>query len=220
MNAPLSGFSSNLTPDYSKETSQVQIKKGISEGSSDEKGVILTKDSLEVPFERQVKIASQEAEAGRPSLPPLFRSRFVEDREGEDASRAYYLALRAGLPPLLKEKLERNERALSPDDRDPDFAALDGSLKFEARLLALTDTLAIAMKGEANALQGAEQEPGIPLHVQEEISTYGAAVGQFLERYLSSLGRNDPGFEALLNVSNQIKEALSLLNQKPESSET
>jgi hypothetical protein len=82
MSMPISNYS-NFTPNYTKEAEQEQAKKGSTAPSS---GVILTKDSLEVPFEKQISAHSQEAEAGRPFLPPLFRMRFVEDRKGEDLS--------------------------------------------------------------------------------------------------------------------------------------
>lgn len=215
METPISGFSSNLVPDYSKETSQVQIKKGISEGNAQAKGVILSKDSLEIPFEKQVKISSQEAEPGRPSLPPLFRTRFLEDREVEDLSRDYYLALRNSLPQALKEKLNQEEKLLTLADRDPDLAALDGSLKFEANLLALTDVASAPKVGDENTLLGAEREQALPEIVQQELSAYGATVSDFLDSYLSTLSREDPSYEMFHHVSNQIKEALNLLSYDP-----
>ena len=49
MTTPIFGTGSNLIPSYTKEIEQEQAKKSTSQGSS---GAILTKDSLEVPFEK------------------------------------------------------------------------------------------------------------------------------------------------------------------------
>ncbi len=76
MNIPISNSNSNLTPDYSKEMTQVQTRKGGIEGS---KGAILVKDSLEVPFEKQISFQANQAEAGQPFLPPMFRMRLAVD---------------------------------------------------------------------------------------------------------------------------------------------
>ena len=212
MSIPVSGFGSNLTPDFS-ETSRVQMKKGSAKESVQEKGANLAKDSLEIPFEQQAKIGAQEAEAGRPSLPPLFKMRFVEDREGDELSRDYYLALRKSLSPPLKGKLE-NEEKLPFNERDPDLIALDGSLKFEGNLLALADSLSAPLTGNEPALPGAEHAQALPQTVQKELSSYGSLVCSFLDRYLSQLSRNDASYELFQHVSNQIKEALNLLNYK------
>lgn len=207
MTMPIMG-PSNLTPNYTKETEQEQAKKG----SSTTSGAILTKDSLEVPFEKQISIQSQEAEAGRPFLPPLFRMRFVEDRKGEDLSHEYYQTLRNELSPLLKEKLEKDEAQIALTDRDPDLVALDTSLKFEANLLALADMAAVPSNDEERVLLGAQQYLAVPTLVQQELLTYGSTVLRFLDHYLDSMGRNDPSYEILVNISNQMKEALELLN--------
>lgn len=208
MTTPISGFS-NLTPDYSKEAEQEQVKKGSSTPSV---GAILTKDSLEVPFEKQISAHSQEAESGRPSLPPLFRMRFVEDRKGEDLSRDYYQTLRNELPPLLKEKLSKDEtRELAY--RNPDLVALDTSLKFEANLLALIAMATVPSSKAKEDLLSAQQNLALPDEMQQELINYGFSVLGFLDRYLDSIGHNDPSYETLTNISNQIKEALELLKQ-------
>ncbi len=213
MTSPLSSnTSSNLTPDYSKETIQIHARKAASATSSHSKGVILAKDSLEVPYEKQVGIQTNEAEAGRPFLPPLFRTRFVDDRKVEDLSRDYYQALRNRLPSPLKEKLEADETQIVLADRDPNLVALETSLKFEANLLALADQLVILNPNDEKALLRAQQYLALPEVVQKEILNYGSTVTRFLDHYLSTIGPNDPSYDILINVSNQVKEALELLN--------
>lgn len=212
MTTPLSNTSSNLTPDYSRETTQIQAKKGSSERSAASKGATLVKDSLDVRYEKMMPLHSTEAEAGRPFLPPLFRTRFVEDRQVEDSSQEYYQALRDGLSDRLKEKLEKDEMQSALSDRDPDLVALDNSLKFEAHLLALADRLAIPSANDEKTQLGAQQLMALPEVVQKELVSYGSTVAHFLDHYLATMSFNDPSYEILLNVSNQIKEALELLS--------
>jgi hypothetical protein len=209
MTIPIFGTGYHLTPDQTKETEKEQAKKSTSQVES---GAILSKDSLEIPFEKQFSIQSEEAEAGRPFLPPLFRMRFAEDRQVEDLSRDYYQTLRNNLPPLLKDKLEKDEAQPSLEDRDPDLVALDSSLKFEANLLALADTLSVPSNDHEKVLLGAQQYIALPTLVQQEFLSYGANVLRFFDHYLDSIGPNDASYEILVNVSNQVKEALELLS--------
>ena len=56
----------------------------------------------------------------------------------------------------------------------------------------------------------------LPEVVQRELSTYGLYATHFLDAYLEKIGRNDPNYEMLLNVSNQMKEAIELFKPKEE----
>lgn len=214
MNIPLSGTSSNLTPDYTRQLEQEQAKKTGSQGTS--RGANLSKDSLEIPLEKQFNVSSQQIEAGRPSLPPLFRMRFVEDSRGEDLSRDYYQTLRNSLPPILREKLEKDEAQIVPEDRDPDMVALDSSLRFEANLLALADTLSVPSTSDEKVLVGAQQYLALPSLVKQELLAYGTTISHFLDDHLSTIGPNDASYDILFNISNQMKEALNLLSLKGE----
>lgn len=212
MTMPISGFS-NLTPSYTKETEQEQMKKGSSTPSS---GAILTKDSLEVPFEKQISAHSQEADSGRPSLPPLFRMRFINDHKGEDLSRSYYQALRDELPPLLKEKLSNDEVYRDLADRNPDLVALDASLKFEANWLALTALATVSSNDPVEKLVESQPNLELPIGMQQELIKYGSSVLGLIDHYLDSKGRDDLSYEILFNISNQMKEALDLLKSNHE----
>ncbi len=218
MTTPIFNTGSNLTPNYTNENELEYVKS--SESSQGSKGAILTKDSLEVPFEKHISIQSQEADAGRPFLPPLFRMRLIEDRQPEDLSKHYYQTLRNSLSPLLKNKLERDETQLTLADRDPDLIALDISLKFEANLLALTDTLSVPSNDEERILISAQQYIALPSLVQQELLNDGAKVLRFLDHYLSSIGPNEASYDILLNVSNQMREALELLKLNRETTVT
>jgi hypothetical protein len=101
-------------------------------------------------------------------------------------------------------------------DRNPDLVALDTSLKFEANLLALTTMAAVPGSEGEKELLGAQQNLALPAEMQQELIHHGSSVLGFLDHYLDSVGRNDPSYEALINISNQMKEALELLKPNRE----
>jgi hypothetical protein len=205
MTTPIFGTPSNLTPNYTKEMEQEQAKTTSSSSSTK---VILTKDSLDVPFDKQVSIQSQEADASRPSLPPLFQLRLAEDRQSQEISRHYYQALRNQLSPFLKEKLKKNEEPMALADRDLDLVALDASLKFEAHLLALADA---ASAPNPTPRDHASLESQKFRAFSQEFLAYSATVLHLLDHSLASLGSNDSSREILVSISNQIKEILGRL---------
>ncbi|WP_068467246.1 hypothetical protein [Candidatus Protochlamydia phocaeensis] len=218
MNTPSVGVgftSSPNSPDYidlsSKDQVQETTNNRIPQGAPWNKGVILAKDSLEVPIEIAFGINNDRTEPGKPSLLPLFRTRFVDDHQVEDLSRSYYLELRDNLPTDLQKILSQDEAKPNIEDRDPDLMALDNSLRFEANILALADHLSVPQSDEG-VLIGAQQFLALPTLVKQELLAYGANVGQFLDRYLAEIGPNDPSYDLLLNVSNQMKEAYQLFN--------
>lgn len=211
MTTPISGQNFNLTSFDTKEVEKERTKTS----SSISNGAILTKDTLEIPFEKQISIQSQEAEAGRPYLPPLFQIRLSEDNQLEDLSLSYYEALREQLDPLLKLKLKKDE-ANALVDRDPDLVALDSSLQFEAQLLAMADIVSFPSNQEEEVLIATSLYSTLPTLMQRQLLDDGAAILHFIEPYLDSIGSNDPTYEALINISNQIKEDLKLLNLNQE----
>lgn len=204
MTTPISDFS-NFTPHYPKEVEKEQIKKGFSKSSS---RVILTKDSLEVPLEKQISAHSQETEPGHPQL-PILQIHSSETHDKKDLSFYYYKMLRDELPALLKEKLNQDEALIDLADRNPDLIALDTSLKFEANLLALTTHFSSSEIQQS--LLNDQQKLLLPTHIQQELLTYGSSILSFLEHNLNLKGHHDSNYEMLVNISNQIKEALELL---------
>ncbi len=142
---------------------------------------------------------------------PLFRTRYVEDRTTEDLTFTFYMERLSSLPLELQQKLNL-ERSKALEDRDPDLVALDESLHFEANLLALADGLSVPSSDAV--LIGAQQFLALPNIVKHELLNYGTTVTNFLDRYLVSIGPNDPSYDLLLNVSSQLKEAIGLLNLK------
>ena len=213
------GFSSSPnSPDYmdmgSKEILQQQAANKFLQGSPINPGVILTKDSLQVPLEVQFGITDERANSSNPTLMPLIRTRYVEDRTTEDTSLGFYQERRAKLSDGLKQKLDANDEAIRTgqfDLIDQDVLALDMSLKFEANLMALANGLSVPSSGHESLLIGAQQYLAMPEAVKSEMISYGSKVVHFLDQHLSQIGSNDPSYDILLNASNQIKEALTLL---------
>jgi hypothetical protein len=217
---PSTGFgftSSQSSPDFidfnSTEKSQRTNNTQLKQGNPVTPGVILSKDSIEIPLEVAFGINNDKTNSSRPTLLPLFRTRYVEDRSTEDLSLIFYQERLSSIPLELQQKLNL-EKSKPLEDRDPDLVALDESLRFEANLLALADGLSVPSSDEI--LIRAQAFLALPNMVKHELLTYGLAVTNFLDRYLVSIGPNDPSYDLLLNVSNQLKEATSLLNLKVE----
>jgi hypothetical protein len=213
------GFTgSQYSPEYvdlgSKDKLQQITDTTLKQGSPVNPGVILTKDGLDVPLEVQFGINDEKINSGRPTLLPLFRTRYVDDRTTEDNTQGYYQELRGQLSPTLQNLLAENELK-SLEERDPDLVALDMSLRFEANWLAISNGLSVPSSSSESALIGAQQFLNMPSMVRSQMLDYGNKVSQFLDTYLATLRRDDPSFDILLNVSNQIKEAILILNTSP-----
>jgi hypothetical protein len=211
------GFSNNSnSPDYNDlsdlSKSQVATNSKMKQGSPTNPGVILTQDSLEVALEVAFGINIDRASPGRPSLAPLFRTRYAEENETGDLTLSYYQQQIGALPAELQARLNLDKQK-DLEDRDPDLVALDQSLKFNAQLLALRDSLSL-LESKNSTLGGAGQYLGLPDSVQRELLQTGVIITNFLDEYLANIGPNDPDYERLLSTSNLIKEAMGLFQLK------
>lgn len=220
-NAPSTGagFSgSPYSPEYmdlnSKDNLQQITSSKLIQGSPWNPGVILAKDSLQVPLETQFGITDEKTNPGKPTLMPLFRTRYVDDHATEDKTQEYYQGLKANLPQNLQDLLNKNETQYA-EDKDPDVIALDMSLRFEANWLAISDGLSVPSSQNESTLIGAQQFLNMPIMVKMQMLDYGTQVSGFLDHYLATTSSNDPGYDTLLNASNLIKDALVILNQNP-----
>lgn len=202
------------SPDYtnpnSKDNMQQINNTTIPQGFNPNKGVVLSSDSLNVPLEVLSHIQNDPSASSRPSLMPLFRTRYVEDPSSSNIGEEEYQTLRNNLPDELKAKLEQDE-ALPFRERDPDLIALDQSLRFEATMIALL-----------KQLSGTETTAGpSSLNFQNldnlaETNLIGLTqymVGA-LNHYLTDVGPNEPSYDLFLGTYNQMNEALTLLNNK------
>lgn len=198
-------YSSN----FDKELGRIQSKKTESNQST---GAILSKDSLEVPYEKQFTLQTSEASAGRPSLPPLFQMRLAEDHQMKDLIRNYYQMLRNQLSPILKEKLEIDETIVLIDERDPQMTALDANLLFQATLLAYTDSILLKKTDKNNSYSEFQTL------VRDELLKYGETIADKVKGYLPSLGKTDPANEIFSSVLRDINSSIQLLKQHQEES--
>ncbi|WP_075883344.1 hypothetical protein [Candidatus Protochlamydia sp. W-9] len=212
------GFSNSPTsPDYNDlnalSKSQTLTNSKMKQGAPTNPGVILTEDSLEVPLEVAFGINIDRASAGRPTLSPLFRSRFAdENNQTENLALSYYQSRFEGLPFELQARLTLDKQK-EFEDRDPDLLALDASLKFDAQLLAFRDSFSVSKTDESIQI-AAQQYLGLPDAIGQEMIKTSGAITNFLDDHLSQIGPNDPDYDRLLNVSNLIKETTYLLKLK------
>ncbi|MBA2369895.1 MAG: hypothetical protein H0V82_12890, partial [Candidatus Protochlamydia sp.] len=102
---PPTGFgftSSQSSPDFvdlnSTEKSQRTNNTQLKQGNPVSPGVILSKDSIEIPIEVAFGINNDKANSSRPTLLPLFRTRYVEDRTTEDLTFTFYMERLSSLP--------------------------------------------------------------------------------------------------------------------------
>lgn len=220
MSAPTVGYGfgeSPTSPDYidlnstekSKQLSNTQPKQGV----RDNPGVVLTADSLAVPLEFAFAISPDPSNPGRPSLSPLFRLRYVEDKQPDDLSLSYYQERLNSLPLKLQQRLNL-DKSKPLEERDPDLVALDTSLKFQAHLMALAHPSSVAGSGPPDeaALIGAQQHLELPDKVKDALLQNGSVITHFLDNYLSAIGPNDPSYDLLLKASIQLKEAIQLFS--------
>lgn len=200
------------SPDYvdlgSKEKMQEVTNNKIPTGSSAGKGVILAKDSLDVPLETAFGIHNESTNTSRPTLTPLFRTRYVDVTNQEPLGIPEYEELRNSLPAELRLKLEKDEK-LPFRERDPDLIAFDNSLKFEAMRRAIIKQLGGAETG--TILNTNFQE--MPEAAKQHLIGWSSQIVHHLENYLTYIGPNDPSYDLFLNAANQMKETLHQLKK-------
>lgn len=82
--------------------------------------------------------------------------------------------------------------------------------------MALAGSFSVPGSGpDESTLIGAQQYLGLPDLVKQELLNYGLIVTNFLDDHLATIGPNDPSYDLLLNVSNQMKEAMFLFHLEP-----
>lgn len=213
------GFTSSPTaPDYqelnSKELTQTITTTNIKQGSAPQ-GAILHDGSDILPLESLSPIRQEEAQAGRPSLLPLFRIRFVENQKIEGNNQQFYEQLHDALPPAIQAKLDEVQTKIRQGDPleegDEFFIALEQSLRFDAKLLALSlQSTKPILEGDP-ALVAAERYENLSHTVKQETVKHGEIIQQNLTQYLNEIGTNDPAYDLFSHASNQLKEVLNLL---------
>lgn len=214
MSLPIgTGFTSSpSSPDYVDLNTNEKVRersKGIQQGPTT--GAVLAKDSLNVPLEEALPIAYEQIGSGRPTLMPLFRTRYVEDKETTDLTQNFAMKLRNALDPEMRARLETDEKQLF-DERDPDLIALDqGLIQFGAEVLTHVAVAGLPVTADDARLVAAQNYLNLPEVAKQEGVAYGSMIDQYLDRFLSNIGPNDPSYDLLLKASNQLKQTLQIV---------
>lgn len=209
------GGSGPTSPDNydlnSNDILQERTNSKVSSSSVANKGVVLTKDSLDVPLEVQFNITNDRTESGRPTLPILVRIRDTDNAAlKDDLALTFYQQFRSQLSPEMQERL-LNDEEFSFQDRDPSYIALDVALRFQANLAAISEMLKQDDLNRDKIEASIASFNHLPVQVNQALNNFNQEVLNHLSIYLHTIGRNDPSYDILASVSNQINEALNLL---------
>jgi len=176
-------------------------------------GVVLSKDGLDVPLEFAFQILNERTGFTRPSLMPLFRTRYVAGAKEEEPSAATeYQKLRDALNPEMKQRLSDNEK-LPLAQQDPSLIAFDQALRFEAVTTAIIKYLGGPDMDPERAVADAANFKNMPEATKQNMLNVSQMILNGVDSYLVTVGPNDPAFVLLSGAAGQIKEAMALLNE-------
>lgn len=196
----------------SKDNIQELRNTRIQQGHSQNRGVPLAQDSLDIPIELQFGINNERTESSRPTLMPLNRTRFVQMPPISSSYEQEYIQLRNSLPEDLRTKLEEDER-LHFSKRDPDLIAFNESLKFEAARRMMIQYLAAPPADLERALASAANYSNMPETILKNILSHSSHVLNKIDDYLNQIGPNDPSYDNYLNASNLAHDAIRILKE-------
>lgn len=211
-----SGFTNSpFSPDYidlnSKDKINTTNASNPVQNSPINPGVILTKDSLDIPLIMQGGITNERPQPPKPELDlVLFTNRYVDTPEFEDKTITFYNELKSNLSPALQEQLKENEQK-DFEDQDPNLIALDAGLQMQAIWIAMAETLAVHPPSNEPLSHATELFLDLPLTFGNNFAAFGMSISNHLDQYLATISSDDPGYDLLLNTSNQIKDALAIL---------
>ncbi|MBA3721562.1 MAG: hypothetical protein H0W88_04080 [Parachlamydiaceae bacterium] len=204
------------SPNYvdlnARETTQQLSNTQLAQGSIQNPGVILSKHGEDVPLEFSFGIRHEFTHAPRPTLMPLFRTRYV-DKPGQGySSTSEYEEIRQNLPEPLRMALENDEQ-LPLKQRDLEILAFDHGLRFEAMKRALKKYISGPVVDTDRSLASKENYQSMPGDIKRNLLGYSEEVIRALESYLEMIGPNDPSYDMFLNALNQMKGANSYLGE-------
>lgn len=213
-------FSGNtpVSPNYTnpnvKDEAQQIVNTRLQQGSSTHvsPGVYLSKDSLNVPLEVLFGITNQKTESSRPTLLPVFRSRYVEAGEnyGLDSS-ADYAAMRDTMLSRLGISLEEYEEGLANGDLT--LIATDQFVQFAAQQKTLAKQLQLPVIDLEGTFNSTEAFKALPESVKQNLIAYVNTLANQLSEYLSFIGPNHPAYDLWLNALNDLDEMKELLEK-------
>lgn len=200
----------NYVDVHAKDNLQERTNTGLVQGAPWNPGVVLAKDSLDVPLENLLPLTNQKTEPDRPTLLPLFRAPLVRDRPLEEPLANYYQQLRESLSPFLQAKLEGNEHT-EKGEKDPDVSALDATLNVFAGFLGQTEKLQRPVAEKEGVEETKQSLQSLPSRSLAASLALGERLEKELEGHLSEIGPNDPSYDLLGNVFGLLRETRQVL---------
>lgn len=210
------GFTSSpYAPDYvdlnSKEKLSEMNARNPVQNSPSQPGVVLSKEASDHIWLVETGITDVKSEQPRPAIATINKTLLTQYPElPDDKSVAYYHELRNRLPGDLKGQLENDEQKIF-EDRDPNLIAMDANKRLNAQWLAMAESLSVPSPQDDSA---AKQFNDMPQTVGNNMIDHGTKISKHLDQYLSSIRSDDPGYDILLNASNQLKDALTILGKR------
>ncbi len=209
------GFTgSQYAPDYvdmlSKEKLNEMNTRNPVQNSPVQPGVVLAKDGLDV-WINESGITNVKGEPARPSLATINKTLITSyPNLPEDKSITHYHNLRSGLPDDLKGQLTDDEEKTF-EERDPNLIAMDANKRLNANWMAMAEGLSVPSSKDEPISTATKAFNAMPETVGNNMLHHGAKIGHHLDHYLSTIRSDTPGFDILLNASNQIKDAGTIL---------
>lgn len=219
-------FSGNtpISPDFTnpnmKDLSQQVVNSTLQQGSASHvsPGVVLAKDSLSVPLEVLMGINNQKTESSRPTLLPVFRTRYVEGGQTTNLdSSADYIELRNTLLGRLGMTVTDYEQGLSEGNLD--LISTDQFLQFAAKQKALAKQFQAPVADMEGMQQTTEAFKTMSDVVKNNILNMTNGTIRQLSEYLRQMGPNLPGHDLWLSALNDLEETKGVLEQKDEEDE-
>ena len=200
----------NYVDVHAKDNLQERTNTGLVHGAPWNPGVILTKDSLEVPLENLIPLTNPRSEPSRPTLLPIFRAPLSADRPLEESLPNFYQELRNSLSPFLQAKLEGNDQT-EKGDKDPDVSALDATVNLFASFLGRSEHLKRAVV-EKEGMEGTQKMlQSLPSTSLQASLFLGERLEKELAGHLSEIGSNDPSYDLLTRVFGLLQETRQVL---------
>ncbi len=200
----------NYVDVHAKDNLQERTNTGLVQGAPWNPGVVLAKDSLEVPLENLLPLTNPRTEPDRPTLLPLFRAPLVQDRPIEEPLTNHYQQLRDALSPFLQAKLEGNDLT-EKGEKDPDVSALDATLNLFASFLSQSERLQRPIVEKEGVEETRSALESLPSRSLQTSLVLGERLEEELRTHLSDIGSNDPSYDLLGKVFGLLQETRQVL---------
>lgn len=208
-------FNTPYSPGYVDYNSLDKMEEIINSRSPQGSGVVgvpLSKYGEDIPLEFAFGIRDEKTGSSRPTLLPLFRTRYVDTMSDNSPNiRNQYEKLRNLLSPEMKFRLEQNKAIRDVELRDPDLTAFDQSIRFAAQLMTWGTRASQPIPAGDMSLEAARSFQELPQQAKQVLLSYGQEVDQFIQSHLEEMGRNDPRYELFTQALTVLRQARHLI---------